>query len=361
MWKSTIANETTRGASALGQQKKSWTDKNMEDEKLLLAEYEHFSTSFWKNEEVGEKRVNFFITLTTAIIAGIVTLVTRNHSADFDFLPIASVALSGIFLFGLVTFFRILQRNRITDEYKEIIDYLREELRRRSSSLSEYELPFRSKGAMLFRGGLAETVAVVNSFIISVIVALWFGKGLGWLSVPCSFIVLFVLQVTVAKRARKKKKESRSQMYRAGVGAVVKGPGGKVLVLERIDVPGAWQLPQGGLEIGEEPIEAIKREIREETGIKEIDLRLLSPDPRLLAYELPREFRSKKTDRGQVQLWFLFCFEGSDEEITLGDKKEFRNWKWMSMDNLVSIVVPFRKLVYQELAEYLSRQQQDFT
>jgi putative (di)nucleoside polyphosphate hydrolase len=148
------------------------------------------------------------------------------------------------------------------------------------------------------------------------------------------------------------KKESRSQMYRAGVGAIVTGSGGKVLVLERIDVPGAWQLPQGGLEVGEEPIEAIKREIREETGIKEINLRLLSPDPRLLAYELPREFRSKKTGRGQVQLWFLFCYEGSDEAITLGDKKEFRDWKWMSMDDLVSIVVPFRKPVYQELIPF---------
>ena len=333
----------------------------MEDEKLLLAEYEHFSTSFWKNEEVGEKRVNFFITLTTAIIAGIVALVTKNHSADFEIRQIASVALSGIFLFGLVTFFRVLQRNRVTDEYKEIIDYLREQLRRRSSSLSEYELPFRPKGATLFRGGLAETVAVVNSFIISVIVSLWLGKAWGWLAVPGSFLILFSLQATVAMRAREKKKEFRSQMYRAGVGAVVTGPGGKVLVLERIDVPDAWQLPQGGLEVGEEPIEAIKREIREETGIKEMDLRLLSPDSRLLAYELPREFRSKKTGRGQVQLWFLFCFEGSDEAITLGDKKEFRNWKWMSMDDLISIVVPFRKPVYQELAEYLSRQQQDST
>ena len=60
-------------------------------------------------------------------------------------------------------------------------------------------------------------------------------------------------------------------------------------------------------------------------------------------------------------IWFLFCYDGSDDAITLGDKKEFRNWKWMSMDDLVSIVVPFRKPVYQELAEYLSRQQKNST
>ena len=335
--------------------------KDMEDDKLLLAEYKHFTTSFWNNEEVGEKRVQFFITLTTAIIAGIVALVTKNENTDLDVRPLASVALSGIFLFGLVTFFRILQRNRVTDEYKGIIDYLREELRRRSTSLSEYELPFRSKQVPLFRGGLAETVAVVNSFIVAVIVALWFGKAWGWLVVPGSFIILFGFQVAVAKRVRKKKKKTRSQMYRAGVGAVITGPGGKVLALERIDVPGAWQLPQGGLEVGEEPLEAVKRETCEETGIKEMDLRLLSPDPKLLAYELPREYRSKKTGRGQVQLWFIFCFEGSNEAITLGDKKEFKNWQWMPMDDLVSMVVPFRRPVYQELVKYLSQQQQDAT
>jgi len=331
----------------------------MEDEKLLLAEYKHYSASFWKNEEVGEKRVNLFITLTTAVIAGIVALVTSSHAANVEFLPIASVALSGLFLFGLVTFFRILQRNRVTDEFKEIIDYLREQLRRRSSSLSDYELPFRKKKAKVFRGCLAETVAVVNGFIIAVIVALWLGKGWGWLAVPGSFLIIFGLQATVAMKAREKKKESRSQTYRAGVGAIVTGPGRKVLALERIDFPGAWQFPQGGLEVEEEPIKAIKREILEETGIKEMDLHLLSSDPRLLAYELPTELRSKKTGRGQVQHWFIFCYKGSDEAITLGDKEEFRDWKWMSMSDLVSIVVPFRKPMYQKLEEYLSQQKQD--
>jgi 8-oxo-dGTP pyrophosphatase MutT (NUDIX family) len=148
------------------------------------------------------------------------------------------------------------------------------------------------------------------------------------------------------------KKEHRAQTFRAGVGAVILNEDGKVLGLERKDIPGAWQLPQGGLDENETPVEAVKREIREETGIETRDLELLASMPRWLAYELPEEARSKKIGRGQVQRWFLFRFRGSDEAITLGDQKEFKAWKWIAMDELISIVVSFKQPVYQELAEY---------
>ena len=155
----------------------------MDDEKLLLAEYEYYTDSFWKNEEVGERRVDFFITLTTAIIAGIVALITSQHAnlSDTAIRQIATAALSGTFLFGLITFLRILQRNRVTDEYKDIVGYIRELLRRRSSSLAEYDLPVQPHRRLL-RGGLAETVAMINSLIMAVITALWFGNGRGWLA-----------------------------------------------------------------------------------------------------------------------------------------------------------------------------------
>ncbi|MCK5312255.1 MAG: hypothetical protein KAJ62_09100 [Desulfobacteraceae bacterium] len=176
----------------------------MEDEKLLLAEYEHFSASFWKNEEVGEKRVNFFITLTTAVIAGLIALSTNDHCTDLEIRQIVSVALSGLFLFGLVTFFRILKRNRVTDEYKDIIKYLREQLKERSITLSEYKIPFREKETKLFRGGLTDTVAVVNSFIIAVITSLWFGDKLGWIIVIASFSIIFYIQTSIGKKDREK-------------------------------------------------------------------------------------------------------------------------------------------------------------
>lgn len=149
------------------------------------------------------------------------------------------------------------------------------------------------------------------------------------------------------------KKKARAQTFRAGVGAVILNKGGKVLAFERRDIPDAWQLPQGGLE-EESPLEAVKREIREETGIKAGDLQLLSECSRPLAYELPPEARSKKTGRGQVQYWFLFRFTGSDEDVTLGDKKEFSAWKWMSMNKLTAKVISFKQPVYQELAESFS-------
>lgn len=152
------------------------------------------------------------------------------------------------------------------------------------------------------------------------------------------------------------KKETRAQTFRAGVGAVILDKRGNVLGLERRDIPGAWQLPQGGLDEGETPLEAAKREILEETGIKESDLHLVTEKSPLLAYELPEEARSEKIGRGQAQYWFLFQFTGPDEAITLGDKKEFRAWKWMPMDELTSTVVSFKQPVYQKLTEFLLQQ-----
>lgn len=145
-------------------------------------------------------------------------------------------------------------------------------------------------------------------------------------------------------------KGKSAQTFRAGVGAVILNDSGKVLSLERKDIPDAWQLPQGGLE-DEAPLEAVQREIQEETGIETNDLQLLSECSRLLAYELPPEVRSNKTGRGQVQYWFLFRFTGTDEAINMGDKKEFSAWKWMSMIKLAKKVVSFKQPVYQELAK----------
>jgi putative (di)nucleoside polyphosphate hydrolase len=150
---------------------------------------------------------------------------------------------------------------------------------------------------------------------------------------------------------KSRKKEPRAQTFRAGVGAILLNEDGKVLGLERKDIPGAWQLPQGGLDADEAPLDAVKREIFEETGIEANHLELLATAPRWLAYELPEESRSRKIGRGQVQLWFVFRFRGKNEAITLGDKKEFRAWKWTSMDELISKVVSFKESVYQELAE----------
>ena len=138
------------------------------------------------------------------------------------------------------------------------------------------------------------------------------------------------------------------------MGAVIANRVGRILVLERGDVPGAWQLPQGGLELEEEPLEAILREIWEETGLSEVDLELVAHYPELLAYELPPEARSDKTGRGQVQYWFLFRFHGSEKQIRLVAHGEFTSFKWVNFEEIIAEVVAFRRPVYERLREHFS-------
>jgi putative (di)nucleoside polyphosphate hydrolase len=327
----------------------------MEGDELLLAEYARFADSFWKNEEVGEKRLNFYITLTTAVLAGVIALVSSDYKniSDDTVRLIVTGALSGVFLFGLTTFFRILQRNRVTDEYKKTLDYIRGELKRRSTNLSDFELPLQRDPPKRFKGGLAETAGVMNCLVLAVILALWWGIGWCWLWVPVPPIILGIIQWILVKK-RKKKKNPLTQTFRAGVGAIIRNSKGEVLAFERKDKPGSWQMPQGGIEIGEGPGEAVRREICEETGIEENDLQLISKEPCLLAYELPSEYRSRKTGRGQAQYWFVFNFKGADEGITLGDQAEFSHWKWVAMEDLVAGAVHFRQSLYRELMEHFS-------
>jgi len=150
----------------------------------------------------------------------------------------------------------------------------------------------------------------------------------------------------------KNKNKKTPQTFRANVGAAIVNTDGLVLALERKEIPGSWQFPQGGLDEGEEPLEAVKREILEETGIEASHLELLGTVPRWLSYEFPEEVRSQKAWRGQVQKWFLFRFTGPDKAITMGDGKEFSAWEWTSMRELFPGVVSFKQPIYQELSEY---------
>ena len=144
------------------------------------------------------------------------------------------------------------------------------------------------------------------------------------------------------------------QYFRAGVGAVILNKMGLILALERIDVSGAWQLPQGGLEPFEEPIRAAYREVTEETGIAETELEFLDAYPEPIAYELPVNARTRKTGRGQVQYWFLFRFNGDNDTIDIKSGGEFRAWKWMIFQSLLHTVVEFRKPLYRKLADHFA-------
>ena len=149
---------------------------------------------------------------------------------------------------------------------------------------------------------------------------------------------------------------SPAQYFRAGAGAVIRNRQGLVLVAERSDAPGAWQLPQGGLEVAEEPLHAALREVAEETEIPEHDLVLIDSYPTPLAYELPIDKRSPKTGRGQAQYWFLFSYKGENDRINVEDQVEFRNWKWMRFQDLLDVAAEFRKPVYLALAKRFGTQ-----
>ena len=146
-----------------------------------------------------------------------------------------------------------------------------------------------------------------------------------------------------------------AQYFRAGAGAVIINAQGLVLVLERADVPGAWQLPQGGLDAAEEPVQAIFREVAEETGVGQRDLELLEAYPGLLCYELPTEMRSEKTGRGQAQYWYLFRFQGDADGIDVASGGEFRAWRWIAFDEILAACADFRRPVYLALADRFRR------
>ena len=138
--------------------------------------------------------------------------------------------------------------------------------------------------------------------------------------------------------------------FRAGVGAVL-AQDGRVLIFERADVRGAWQFPQGGLELDERPLDAVFREIQEETGIGRRSLVLLGRYPGLLAYELPRRAQSVKTGMGQVHYWFLFHVKHSVGHVILPPDSEFRAVARVSFRSAVRRAAPFKRPVYRQLLQ----------
>ena len=146
-----------------------------------------------------------------------------------------------------------------------------------------------------------------------------------------------------------------ARYFRAGVGAVIFDDRRRVLILERADVPGAWQFPQGGLEEGESPLRAARREAAEETGLRPGSLRLVAPYPALLAYELPRRMQSPHTGLGQVQYWFYFQTRDVEGPLTRLPPGEFRAARWVSVAHAVAATAAFRRPVYQELHRFSRR------
>jgi putative (di)nucleoside polyphosphate hydrolase len=151
--------------------------------------------------------------------------------------------------------------------------------------------------------------------------------------------------------------------YRPCVGVMLINRDGLVWVGRRFEkqnddgVGKWWQMPQGGIDEGEDPVTAAHRELYEETGVKSVAL--LETAEGWFTYDLPEHLIGKSWGgryRGQKQKWVAFRFEGDDTEINLtppGHKQEFDQWKWASMDDVLDIVVPFKKAVYVEVIKAL--------
>jgi putative (di)nucleoside polyphosphate hydrolase len=140
------------------------------------------------------------------------------------------------------------------------------------------------------------------------------------------------------------------QYFRAGAGAMIVNDKGHVLAIERADIAGAWQLPQGGLDEDEDPLDAAYREIAEETGLTKTDLEFVRACAEPLVYELPVNARTKKTGRGQVLYWFLFQFVGRQQRASTPNH-ETRGSQWMPFSRVVTGVTSFRKPMYTRLAQ----------
>lgn len=152
--------------------------------------------------------------------------------------------------------------------------------------------------------------------------------------------------------------------YRPNVGAVLFNAQGLILVARRADMPnaegaaGGWQLPQGGMDEGEDPAVAVFRELEEEVGTAHAEI--LAEHPEWLTYDLPPELLGKALGgkwRGQKQKWFALRFLGTDADIRLDldPHPEFDAWRWAHLAELPSMAVPFKRAIYERLAVDFAR------
>ena len=141
--------------------------------------------------------------------------------------------------------------------------------------------------------------------------------------------------------------------YRLGVGLVIINDQLEIFTGRRLDNTKAWQMPQGGIDNNEIPLEAAYREMYEETGIRKSKVNLLKQSKTWYRYDLPQEIQSNFWGgkfRGQSQKWFLFKFIGTEFDINIETKdQEFSDWKWSEKTEMLDSIVPFKRSLYQSV------------
>lgn len=144
--------------------------------------------------------------------------------------------------------------------------------------------------------------------------------------------------------------------YRPCAGVMLINRAGLIFAGRRIDSDApAWQMPQGGIERGEDPATAATRELWEETGVTADLVERLAEAPDWITYDLPPDLLGKVWKgkfRGQRQRWFLFRFLGQDAQIDIAtDHPEFSEWRWINADEMLESIVPFKRAVYAEVID----------
>ncbi len=148
--------------------------------------------------------------------------------------------------------------------------------------------------------------------------------------------------------------ETDDQLYRRGVGVMLLNQHKQVWVGRRIDNSDeAWQMPQGGIDEGEEPWETALRELQEETGIPPHLVERMAECPERLRYDLPkaaRPFLWGGKWKGQIQDWYLCRFLGRNSDVNIAtEHPEFCDWRWVEADGLPEMIVPFKRDLYRRL------------
>ena len=249
---------------------------------LLFADYKYLTDSFWKNEETGETRVRFYITLVTAVLAAVATLLTKFEDALFDanILYVSIIAVAFLLAFGVITLLRIIKRNEVTDGYKKDLDDLRAVIRKHydDEHVLEGYHPFGpgkvGKTALRRFGGLSHTVSTINSVIASMLIGMPFVQCGLYLSLVVTLLVFVCCMIVQYKYIRYEGRCSHAALHRGDFshagGVVYKQEDNLYFLIisaNTDDGTEQWVIPKGHIKRCELAKETAVREVREETGV----------------------------------------------------------------------------------------------
>jgi putative (di)nucleoside polyphosphate hydrolase len=331
---------------------------------LLLETYGDRQRLMVSNEDLGERRFQVLMTVVSAV--GIALGLAAGRLTTSSLQTTASLAVLLLAALAGATAVRLARRDVATSYLKADLLKIRQFVAEGRPDLVETLPHMRENPAGLRRrplypsGGLVDLVGILTAGFVGIAIGTSAGGRvadvLTLLFASGAAILTWVGIVLMVRRIYRKAEildgpgaSPRNETFRANVGIVVQDERGHVLVFERSSQPGSWQFPQGGIGPREDRRDAALRELREETGLTEQDVRIHGELGRWLAYELPAERRSKKTGLGQVQWWFVARLT-DDRALPPLPAGEFTDRKWISWDEAIERAASFKRPVYAELA-----------